>query len=193
VGGWAMMFLLFSITGAATSLFEEKQEGTLKRLLCMSVSRADILWSKYIYSTMLGVFQLLVLFVFSWLFFDIDIFSNFFNLMIVIIVSAMAAVSFAMIITATTKTASQANGVSMLLILVMSALGGSWFPIQFMPEWMQTGSKATMTYWSVEAFLSVLWRNAPLSSVYTNIVVLLVFTLLLNAYSLVRFRNGRVF
>ncbi|MFA7287991.1 MAG: ABC transporter permease [Melioribacteraceae bacterium] len=193
VGGWAIMFLLFSITGAASSLFEEKQEGTLKRLLCMTVSRADILWSKYIYSTMLGVIQLLVLFVFSWAFFDIDIFSNFFNLMIIIIVSAMAAVSFAMLITSTTKTASQANGVSTLLILVMSALGGSWFPIQFMPEWMQTGSKATMTYWSVEAFLSVLWRNAPLSSVYTNIVVLLVFTVLLNTYSLVRFRNGRVF
>jgi len=193
VGGWAIMFLLFSITGAATSLFEEKQEGTLKRLLCMTVSRADILWSKYIYSTMLGVIQLLVLFVFSWAFFDIDIFSNFFNLMIIVIVSAMAAVSFAMLITSTTKTANQANGVSMLLILVMSALGGSWFPIQFMPEWMQTGAKATMTYWSVEAFLSVLWRNGPLSSVYTNIVVLLVFTVLLNTYSLVRFRNGRVF
>jgi len=190
VGGWAMMFLLFSLTGAATSLFEEKQEGTLKRLLCMPITRTEILWSKYIYTISLGVFQLLVLFIFSWAFFGVEIFSNFLNLLIVIFSSAAAAVSFGMLITSITKTFNQANGVSTLLILVMSAVGGSWFPTSFLPDWMQVISKGTLTYWSVEAFIQVLWRHASFSGIAMHVAVLLIIAILINSYALMRFKRG---
>lgn len=190
VGGWAIMFLLFSLTGAATSMFEEKQEGTLKRLLCMPLTRAQILWSKYIYSILLGMIQLLVLFTFSWIFFDVAIFSNFFNLLIVMFASAAAAVSFGMLITSIASTLSQASGFSTLFILIMSAVGGSWFPVSLLPDWMQYASKATLTYWSVEAFLQVLWRQASFSAIAVNVIILLVIAALINSYALVRFRKG---
>jgi len=192
VGGWAIMFLLFSITGAATSFFEEKQEGTLKRLLCMPVTRAQILWGKYIYTMLLGIIQLLVLFIFSWMIFKVDVFSNFGNLLIVIIASAAAAVSFAMLIISLATSINQASGISTLLILVMSALGGSWFPISFLPNWMQTFSKATLTYWSVEAFLQVLWRQAAFGAVALNVFTLLLIAVSINFYAIVRFKNGRI-
>lgn len=62
VGGWAIMFLLFSVTGASTSLFEEKKSGIFHRLLASPVRRSRILWSKYLFNVMLGTVQLLVLF-----------------------------------------------------------------------------------------------------------------------------------
>lgn len=129
VGGWAIMFLLFTLTGAATSIFEEKQEGTLKRLLCMPISNNEFLTAKYIYSILLGIVQLSVLFLFAYFLYDVDIFSNIFNLGIVILVSAAAAVAFGMIITASASSLAQANGIATLFIMVMSALGGSWFPV----------------------------------------------------------------
>lgn len=190
VGGWALMFLLFSLTGAATSIFEEKNEGTLKRLLCMPVTQTQILWSKYIYSMLLGITQLLVMFIFSWALFDVQVFTNFGNLMIVIIASAAAAVSFGMLITSISKTYSQANGISTLLILVMSSLGGSWFPTSFLPDWMQVLSKGTLTYWSMEGFLQVLWRNSSFSGIATNVLILLTIALLINSYAFVRFRRN---
>jgi len=193
VGGWAIMFLLFSLTGAATSLFEEKADGTLKRLLCMPVKRSQILWSKYTYSLLLGIFQLSIMFIFAWLVFDVDIFSNFLNLLIVIVSSAAAAVSFGMLITSFAKSLNQANGVATLLILVISALGGSWFPVSLLPDWMQVLSKGTLTYWSVEAFLQVLWRGADFTSIAPHISVLLSTAFIANFYSLLRFRNGKVF
>ena len=192
VGGWAMMFLLFSLTGASTSLFEEKQEGTLKRLLCMPVNRTQILWSKYIYAIIIGIVQLLVLFIFSWVFFDVEIWANFFNLLIVIFASAAAAVAFGMLITSFAKSLSQANGISTLLILVMSAIGGSWFPTSFLPNWMQLISKATLTYWSVEAFLQVLWRHSGFSGIALNVGILLTIAFLINSYALIRFKKGMI-
>jgi len=193
VGGWAIMFLLFTITGASTSLFEEKSEGTLKRILCMPVNRTQILWSKYLYTMLLGIVQLLVLFLFAWAFYKVDIFSNFFNLLIMIIVSSGAAVAFGMVITSFSTSIAQASGFSTLIILIMSALGGSWFPITFFPEWLQNIARGTITYWSVEGFLQVLWRQAPFTAIIPNVVVLLMIALIVNFYSIVRFKKGKVF
>lgn len=193
VGGWAIMFLMFTITGAASSLFEEKTEGTMKRLLCMPVNRTQILWSKYIYTIVLGFIQLLVLFIFAWAFYKVDIFSNFLNLLIMITVSASAAVAFGMIITSLASSIAQANGYATLLILIMSALGGSWFPITFFPDWMQTIAKFTITYWSVEGFQQVLWRQSSITTILPHIGVLLGIAVIVNMISLNRFKKGKVF
>ena len=193
VGGWAIMFLLFTLTAIATSLFEEKQEGTLKRLLCMPVTRTEILLSKYFFSMAMGIIQLMVLFLFSWAIFDVDIFTNFFNLVIVIIISASAAVSFGMIITSHATSLSQANGIATLLILVMSAVGGSWFPTFLFPDWLQVVSRFTLTYWSVEAFQQILWRQAELSSITFNLIVLIIISIVFNFYAIARFNRGKIF
>ena len=193
VGGWAVMFLLFSIVGASISLFEEKQEGSLKRLLCSPVSRTQILWSKYIYTMLLGFFQLSVMFLFAWFVFDVDIFTNLGNLIIMIIFASAAAVSFGMIITAHTKSINQANGIATLIILIMSALGGSWFPIIFLPEWMQFIAKFTITYWSVEGFLQVLWRNASFTEILYHIGALGLMAVLANWYAIIKFKRGNIF
>ncbi len=192
VGGWAIMFLLFSIVGASVSLIEEKQEGTLKRLLTMPVSRTQILWSKYLYATVLGIIQLSVMFLFAWVVFNVDIFSNLFNLILMIIVSTLAAVSFGMLITAFTKSLSQANGIATILILIMSAIGGSWFPIFLLPEWMQTISKTTITYWSVNGFLQVLWRDAGISAIVINLAILLGIAVIVNSIAIYKFKKSDI-
>jgi ABC-2 type transport system permease protein len=190
VGGWAVMFLLFSITGAATSLFEEQQEGSLKRLLCMPVKRSQILWSKYLFSISLGMVQLFSMFIFAYFVFEVDIFSNFFNLFIVILASSAAAVSFGMLITSFARSISQANGIATLLILVMSALGGSWFPVFLLPDWMQIVSKITITYWAVEGFLQVLWRNSDFDGIVLNVLILFSMAFIVNFYSLIRIKRS---
>lgn len=193
VGGWAIMFLLFTLSGVATSIFEEKQEGTLKRLFCMPVTRNQYLWAKYIYSILVGIVQLSVLFIFAYLLYDVDIFINIINLIVVIIVSASAAVAFGMIIISLSNSLAQANGIATLLILIMSALGGSWFPVSLFPEWLQFFSKFTLTYWSVEGFLQVLWRNAPFDEIFfPYLVILLGIAIIVNFAALYLFKKRQV-
>jgi ABC-2 type transport system permease protein len=123
----------------------------------------------------------------------VDIFSNIINLAFVILVSAAAAVAFGMIITASTKSLAQANGIATLFILIMSALGGSWFPVSLFPEWMQVVSKFTLTYWSVEAFLQVLWRNASIGDiVFPYIVILVGIAVIANLIALHLFKKNQV-
>ncbi len=193
VGGWAMMFLLFSITASATSLFDERNSGVTLRILSAPVSRTDILWSKYLYNISLGIVQLLILFFAGYLFFNINIFTNFGNLLLVIICSAAAATAFGMVLAAFSKTTAQANGLGTFLILTMSAIGGAWFPTFILPPFIQVLSKFTIVYWSIEGFLQVLWNGASLVEILPTVGILLGIGILVNAVSFWRFKKGDIF
>jgi len=193
VGGWAMMFLLFSLSGAARSLFEEKQTGVMIRLLSSPVTRTQILWSKYIYNMAIGIIQLTVLFLGGMLLFKIDIFSNFINLLFVIIASSIACTAFGMFLASFTKTSAQANGLGTLLILTMSAVGGSWFPVSMMPEVIQFFSRFTITYWSIEGFIAVLWRGWGFVEILPYLGMLLGIGLVVNIISYFNFKRGNIF
>jgi ABC-type multidrug transport system permease subunit len=193
VGGWAIMFLLFSITASGSSLFEEKQSGVTLRILASPVSRLDILWGKYLYNISLGVIQLITLFFAGYIFFGIDIFSNFFNLLLIIIAASAAATSFGMVLAAISKTPAQGRGLGTFLILTMSAIGGAWFPTFILPPFIQTLSKLTIVYWTMEGFLNVLWRGSGLVELLPIIGILLLMSLIINIVSIYRFKKGDIF
>jgi ABC-2 type transport system permease protein len=193
VGGWAMMFLLFTLTGSATSLFDEKKSGVVLRLLASPISRTQILWSKYLFNVTLGVAQLVFLFIVGWLMFDINVFPNFFNLLLIITAAAIACTAFGMMLAAFCRTTQQASGWGTLLILSMSSIGGAWFPVSFMPEYIQFFSKLTIIYWSMDGFLEVLWRGVGTISILPNIGILLGIAALVNVVSVIQFKKGHVF
>ena len=193
VGGWALMFLLFAVTGSSTSLFEEKKSGVVLRILTSPVSRVNILWSKYIFNISLGIFQLFILFVTGMLLFKIDIFTNFLNLLFVIIAGSAACTSFGMLLAAFSRTQAQASGWGTFLILAMSAIGGAWFPTFLMPSFFQTLAKGTFVYWTIDGFLNVLWRNCTFLEILPNLGILFGIAALITSISILKFKKGHVF
>lgn len=189
IGGWALMFVLFSLTAASRSIISESEGGTLHRLLTAPIPRNTILLSKFLYAWLLGIVQLMILFFFASMIFSVNIIANFGNLLIMILLSSAAATAFGMLLAAYARTSAQANGISIIAILCMSALGGSWFPVSLMPPFIQTLSKFTLTYWSVEGFLTVLYRNLGIAHYLPNIIVLGGLTIILTAASVWRFRS----
>ncbi len=193
VGGWAIMFLLFSLSGAATSLFDEKKAGLFQRLLAAPVRRTHILWSKYLFGMLLGLVQLCALFLAGRFLFGIDIASNFGNLLLICLAASMACVSFGMLLAAIAPTSAAANGLGTFLILTMSAIGGAWFPTSFMPEFIQKLSRFTIVYWSLDGFIKVLWANCTTLELLPTLGVLLGIALVVNAFSIWRFNHGQIF
>jgi ABC-2 type transport system permease protein len=192
VGGWAMMFLLFTLSSVANVLIDERRNAVFVRHLAAPFSRGQILLSRYIYSTILGIIQLVVLFLAGTLLFGIDIFSNAGNLLLVIVFAAAAATGFGMLIASIARTAAQASALGLVLILSMSAIGGAWFPTTFMPATIQALSKLTIVYWSMEAFMVVLWRHGGILDVAPYLGVLAGIAAVVTALSVWRFSKGQV-
>jgi len=193
VGGWAIQFLLFALTASATGLFAEKEIGIFDRVLSGPVTRGDILWSKFLYGICLGLIQLLVLFLAGQLLYGIDISGQAVRLVIVCVFAAAACTSFGMLIAALSPTAESARGLSTFAILLMSAIGGAWFPVSFMPEIIQKFSKLTLVYWSIEGFSQVLWAHATLAELLPTLGYLALITTIVMGFSVWRFSRGKIF
>ncbi|MEO5718113.1 MAG: ABC transporter permease, partial [Chthoniobacterales bacterium] len=193
VGGWAIMFLLFSLSGAATSLFDEKKAGLFQRLLAAPVRRTHILWSKYLFGMIVGLVQLGALFLAGRFLFGIDIMSNLGSLVLICLAASLACVSFGMVLAAVSPTSAAANGLGTFLILTMSAIGGAWCPTSFMPEFIQKLSRLTIVYWSLDGFIKVLWADCTTLELLPTLGILLGMAAAVNAFSIWRFNHGQIF
>ncbi|HYC78751.1 MAG TPA: ABC transporter permease [Planctomycetota bacterium] len=172
VAGTSVMMLLFGLVACGSTLLREREEGTLRRLLAAPVPRRAVLIGKFLYTMVVGLLQLIVMFLFGRLAFGLPVERDPVGLLLVGAATAAAATGFGVCIAVLCRTAKQVEGVSTLVVLIMSAIGGSWFPTMFLPEWMQKVSKITLTAWAMDGFHSVLWRDTGLAGAALPIAVL---------------------
>jgi ABC-type multidrug transport system permease subunit len=159
VAGTAIMMLLFSVTAMGMAMLDEKQEGTLKKLIMSPISPTAILFGKMISVNIISMLQLAVMFVFGWLAFGLDIVHHIPSLVIMIFCTAFACSSFGVFLISFAKSRNQVQGMSTLVIMTMSALGGSMVPSFIMPAFMQKLGVITVNYWGVQGFYDIFWRD----------------------------------
>ncbi len=193
VGGWAIMFLLFAVSASSAAFFDEKSSGLFQRLLAAPVTRAQLLWSRFVYGVGLGLVQLTTLFTAGRLMYGIDVFGHFGSLMVVCIFAAAACTSFGMFIAAIAPNAQAANGLATFFVMVMSATGGAWYPMSLMPEFMQQVGKLTVVYWSMEGFAQVLWAGRSFRELLPVLGVLAGITAGVMAIAVWRLNHKRMF
>jgi ABC-2 type transport system permease protein len=193
VGGWAMQFLLFALVWSAASLFDEKDLGLFQRILSGPVPRSAILWSKFLYGVCLGLLQLMMLFAAGRVLFGIEILAHLPQLALVSVCAAATCSAFGMLLASLAKTREMARSLSTFSILLMSALGGAWFPVSFMPGFMQRLSRFTPVYWSIKGFIQVLWEHAPLAALLPTLGILAGIAAGLLAAAWWRFARGQIF
>ncbi|MBC7326380.1 MAG: ABC transporter permease [Moorella sp. (in: Bacteria)] len=188
VPGYAVMFILFGTTGAAGSLLQEKEEGTIRRLLTMPVSRASILGGKMTASFLQALTQAVILFAVGHLVFGMWLGRDLLALALVILATCVAATGLGMLLAAFCRTRSQVTGISVLIVLAMSSLGGSWWPLYIVPEWMQRMAHITLTAWAMDGFNALLTYGGDVSNVITPVTVLLGMGIIFFAIALSRFK-----
>ena len=193
VGGWAMQFLLFALSSAATALFYERDHGIFHRILAGPVGRAQILWSKFTYGVCIGLLQLIVLFVAGRILYGIDIEHHFGLLLVMCAFAAAACTAFGMLLASITSTQEAAGGLATFIILLMCAVGGAWFPVTLMPEFIQQFSKLTLVYWAMEGFSQVLWAGASFVELLPILGILGGMTAVVMAFAVWRFNRGQLF
>lgn len=171
--GLGVMFLLFSAAGAGGALIEERESGTLDRLLSTRLTMGRLLTGKLLFLTSMGLAQISVMFLWGQLVFGVDLVGHLPGFLLMATTTALAASAFGLVLAAVCRTRKQLVAVSNLVILSISALGGSMFPRFLMPEAIQKASLAAFNSWALEGFLDVFWREEPLHAALPEAAVLL--------------------
>jgi ABC-2 type transport system permease protein len=169
---FGVMFLLFTASGAAGALLDEAESGTLDRVLSSRVSMGTLIAGKMSFAVFLAFTQLTVMFVFAWLVYRVDLPHHIPGFIVMGISTAFAVAAFGMLLASICRTRAQLGSLSTIVIMTMSAIGGSMFPRYFMPKAMQTAGLFTINGWAIDGFTKVFWRDMPVSALWPQVTVL---------------------
>lgn len=168
-----VMFLLLSSSRAGGSLIDEAEGGTLDRVLSTHVSMTGLLIGKLLFLSAVGFVQLCVMFVWGAIAFRLELFAHLPGFLVLAVATSLASSAFGLLLATACRSRAQLYAISTLLILIISAVGGSMFPRFLMPESVLRFSLLFFNSWALEGFLKVFWREAPLIQLWPEISVLL--------------------
>lgn len=170
--GIGVMFLLFSCAGGGGSLLEEQESGTLDRLLGSRAGMTGVLLGKWVFLALTGVVQLTVMFTWGALVFGLPLAAHLPGFFVMTAVTSAAAAAFGLVLATASRSRGQLSGLSTIVILAMSAMGGSMFPRFLMTETMQQVGLVTFNAWALDGYLKVFWREASIVALWPQVAVL---------------------
>ena len=185
--GMGSLYVMFTVLGGMAVLLRERRQWTLQRLIALPLSRAQILGAKIgVYFT-LGMIQYAIVFAVG------AAVGMEFGSSPIAFLAVMAA--FVLCITALTfalapwiKSEGQASGLVLLLSLSLAPLGGAWWPLEIVPEFMQTIGHISPVAWAMDAFQDLIWYNGGFPDVLPEIAVLLAAAVVLFAIGIRSFK-----
>jgi ABC-2 type transport system permease protein len=134
----------------------------------------QLLLGKWFYLTALGVLQVSVMFLWAQIVFGIDLLGHLDGFLMMTVVTALASSAMGLCLATLCKTRGQLNGLSVILVLSMSALGGSMVPRYVMSERLQHYGLCTFNAWALDGYNKVFWRELPISALAPQLSVLMV-------------------
>lgn len=187
IPGMGSMFVMFTVFSALFMLIRERANWTLQRLVMMPVSRSQILGGKILMWFLTGLLQFGVVFVIG-LVMRVNFGNDLLALLLVIMSFTLCVTALTFAVSTLLKTEQQANSVSLLLALTLAPLGGAWWPLDVVPEFMRTVGHISPVAWATDSFRALIFENGTLLTIVPNIAVLAVLTAIFFAFAVWRFR-----
>jgi ABC-2 type transport system permease protein len=183
----AVMALMFTVSLGGRSILAERQWGTLQRLLTSPTSPAQVLGGKLSGIFFTGLAQMVILILFSALFFDVR-WGAPMAFVALIVATVFAASGWGALIAAYAKSPGQAMSIGSMMALVFAGLAGNFVPRQNYPEFLQKISLVTPNAWALEGF-QALGLGGGLPEVLPMIAALTIMGAVLFAIATVLFRR----
>jgi len=172
-GNMVMFVLIATMTYGAAFLAQERRNGMLRRQMSTPLPRGAILAGKLAGRAALAAVQVGVFILIALLVFRIDLGTSPVGLAALVGSFIVCAAALSLLCGSLLKTEDAASGVGITVTLIMSGLGGCWWPSEVMPAWMRTVAKAFPTSWVMGGLHQLLSWGGGLRDVLPHIGVLL--------------------
>jgi len=189
IPGIGAMQVLFTVLTGLVTLIRERKQWTLQRLTVMPLTRAEILGGKILTYFVLGMIQYAILLAVG-LFVGVDYGDSI--LALLILVSAFVLCSTALTFALATRVTSedQANSLATLLGLILAPLGGAWWPLAIVPDFMNVIGHISPVAWVMDGFNDLIFFGGGLVEILPEVGVLLVASAVLFAFAISGFQFG---
>ncbi len=124
----AVFFLFFTVQFGVASLLDERDAGTLRRLLAAPIPRAAILGGKLLTSLVLGLVSMAVLVVATSVLMGAA-WGDPLGVALLVVTGVLAATGVTAVVASLAKTVEQAGSWQAVIAVTLGLLGGAFFPI----------------------------------------------------------------
>jgi ABC-2 type transport system permease protein len=183
VPAWAIFAMFFIIIPLTGSMIKEREEGSLARLMSMPVSYIHLLLAKvtvYFFVCMVQSFLMIISGILILPLFHIPMLvveNHITGLIIMTIVSALAALGYGLLVGTVANTHQQASAFGAVSIIILAAIGGIWVPVYLMPTVMRHVAVISPLNWGITGFYNIFLRQGGLITILPSVVKLLAFFL----------------
>jgi ABC-2 type transport system permease protein len=198
VPAWTIFAMFFMVVSLANNIVKEKNNGSFIRLKTISGSISHALLSKMLVFVTASFMQVFIIFSIGLLIFPkiglpkLHIQASFVAIFLVVLLTSLAAISWAFLIGAFAKTQEQAGGIGAISIIIFAALGGIWVPTFAMPKFMQMISKLSPMNWCLESFYTLLLKNGSLKELLFIFAYLVLFIVIMQGLSLYKLKKEKI-
>ncbi len=192
IPGFSILFIFLTAQTTAQSIYEEKKNGSFRRLLAAPISKFTILAGKMAPNFLTGLAQILVLFgagvyIFPLLGLEsMTLGKDPVALALVCLVLLLCSTSLGVLIAAIARTEGQISGLSQVVLWVFG-FAAIWFNQMPSIPIFDTLSLIIPQHWANTAFLDLFIRGQGLADITPQLWVLLGFTAVFFAFGLWRF------
>ena len=184
--GMAVFFLFFTVQFGVTSLLEERNDGTLARLVAAPISRVSIIAGKLLTSFMLGLISMFVLVVATTVLFHAS-WGNPVGVAVLVISAILAATGIMALIATFAKNGEQASNWQSVVAVVLGLLGGTFFPVSLAPGILSRLTFVAPQAWFMRGLGDL--RGGSLSVIWVPALAMLVFAAVSSGIALTRLRH----
>ena len=186
--GQLITWVFIPLFGISALFAYERQQGTLRRVLTTPTSKAIFLFGTIAGQVVMALIQMSLLILFGMFALGLNWGREPFALAVILTSAALAAGAIGTTMGTFIKTEGQASGLSILMGMVMSLMGGCWYPLEFFPTVVQNIVKILPTTWAMQGLLDLVLRNGGLVQILPEAGVLLSFAAVFFTVGVIRFR-----
>lgn len=181
VPAWSIFAMFFMVISLGGNIVKERLSGSFVRLQTIPSSFSLVLLSKVFIYLIVALSQLAIIFILGKFLFpllalpSLSMPSNLLGLLVISILSAFSAISFAMLVGTYSKTVEQASGFGAITIIIFAAIGGIWVPSFVMPAYLQTIGKISPLHWCLEGYYTLFLRDGEWNLLLPSVIFLILF------------------
>jgi ABC-2 type transport system permease protein len=189
-GIMAMTVMMSVMTGLPAAISHEREIGTLDGMMVAPINRLSIILGKTLAQTARGLLQGALILVLASVLFGVTIHGSILLVFGLLLLGVFSFVGLGIVLTSFAKDQETAMMIMMTLMFPMMFLSGVFFPIQQMPWYMQDISKVLPLTYASQALREVMVLGAGLPAISTEVTILVVFGVVMTAIALPVFRRA---
>jgi len=189
-GIMAMTVMMSVMTGLPAAISHEREVGTLDGMMVAPINRLAIILGKTLAQTTRGLLQGTLILILAVALFGVTIHGSILLVFALLLLGVFSFVGFGVVITSFAKDQETAMMLMMTLIFPMMFLSGVFFPIQQMPWYMQSISKVLPLTYVATALRKVMVLGAGVSMITTELAVLIGFGVVMTTIAVPVFKRA---